>query len=278
MQIHPAFCRLGVRFILAISSTCFQLLFNKLVIDDFKQLSVKMRLYILFSSLLISLPQAFGEAKTVTFGAALFPPSAYFDKSTGECIGENIDVTKKILVNYNIKLEVVCALPVRMYRLVQNSEVDFTVNVKLTRALKPYVEFVEPPIKPLVINLYRYGTKDEFKTISAIRGFDYNGGRQKFVDQNYEFIDLPTAISALQLFLKRRSDALISYQSNILHLQQQNEMMFPKDVIITPLLKVDAYFAIAKGSEHFDLLNYILKDYAQKHKLQYFVPQVAPVE
>lgn len=237
-----------------------------------------MRLYVLFSCLLISWPQAFAEQKTVTFGAALFPPSAYIDKSTGKCVGENIDVTSKILAHYNIKLEIVCALPIRMYRLVENAEVDFTVNVKLTRALRPHVEFVEPPLKQLVINLYRYDTKSEFKTISAIRGFDYQGSRKEFVDQNYQFIDLPTAVSALQLFLKRRSDALISYQSNVLHLQRQNSMMLPKDVTITPLRKVDAHYAIAKGSANFDLLWHVLTDYAEQHNLAYFVPHAVSKE
>lgn len=234
---------------------------------------MKKRLCVFCICLLIILPQAFAEQQVVTLGASLFPPSAYIDKNTGKCVGENIDVTSKILIQYNIKLEVVCALPIRMYRLVENSEVDFTVNVKLTRALKPHVEFVEPPLKPLVINLYRYGTKGEFKTIAAIRGFDYNGGRQKLVDQNYEFIDLPTAESALQMFLKGRSDALISYQSNVVHIKRQNAIVFPKEVSITPLLKVDAHYAIAKGSANFDLLWRVLNDYAEKHNVAYFVPQ-----
>ena len=220
-------------------------------------------------------PQAYAEQQVVTLGASLFPPSAYIDKSTSKCIGENIDVTTKILAHYNIKLEVVCTLPARMYLLVKNSEVDFTINVKSTRALSPYVEFVDPPFKKLVINLYRYDTNKEFKTISAIRGFDYNGSRQTLADQNYEFFDLPTAESALQIFLMRRSDALVSYQSNVSHLTLQKAMALPKEVTVTPLLEVNAYYGITKGSANFDLLRHVLNDYAQQHNLEYFVPQNA---
>tara|TARA_R110000868_G_scaffold144619_1_gene363912 strand:+ start:262 stop:1032 length:771 start_codon:yes stop_codon:yes gene_type:complete len=246
---------------------------DKLVIHYLKLVSMKKRLYVLFICMSIIWPQANAEQQTVILGASLFPPSAYIDKSTGKCVGENIDVTSKILAHYNIKLEVVCTLPARMYLLVKNSEVDFTVNVKSTRALSPYVEYVAPPLKKLVINLYRYGTNSEFKTISAIRGFDYNGSRQKFVDRNYQFVDLPTAESALQLFLKRRSDALISYQSNVTHLKQQNAITFPKEITVTPLLEVNAYYGITKGSANFDLLRHVLKDYAEQHNLEYFVPQ-----
>lgn len=228
---------------------------------------------VLYICMSIISTQAYAEQQSVTLGASLFPPSAYIDKSTGKCVGENIDVTSKILAHYNVKLEVICTLPARMYLLVKNLEVDFTVNVKSTRALSPYVEFVEPPLKKLFINLYRYDTDSKFKTISAIRGFDYNGIRQKLVDQNYQFVDLPTAEAALQLFLKGRSDALISYQSNVAHLKQQNSMVFPKEMSVTTQLEVNAYYGITKGSAKFDLLKHILSDYAKQHNLEYFVSQ-----
>lgn len=236
---------------------------------------MKKRLNILYICMSIIWPQAYAGQQSVTLGASLFPPSAYIDKSTGKCVGENIDVTSKILAHYNIKLEVVCTLPARMYLLVKNSEVDFTINPKSTKALSPYVKFVAPPFKKLVINLYRYDTNSEFRTISAILGFDYNGMRQKLVDQNYQFVDLPTAESALQLFLKRRSDALVSYQSNVDHLKQQNAIIFPKEITITPLLEVNAYYGITKDSANFDLLWHVLNDYAEQHSLEYFVPPKA---
>ncbi|WP_100641217.1 substrate-binding periplasmic protein [Alteromonas facilis] len=237
---------------------------------------MKLHLLVLCTSLLAILPYAHAERKTVVLGASLFPPSAYIDKDSGECVGENIDVSRKVLAHYDIKLEVVCTLPARMYRLIKNSEVDFTVNVKSTTDLRPYVEFVEPPLKNLIINLYRHANDNELKTISAIRGFEYNGGRQNLVDQNYRFIDLPTAEAALQLFLKRRTSALISYQSNVLHLMQQNGLSFPNEVTVTPLLEVNAYFGVAKGSEHFDLLWHAFNDYAEVNDLTYFVQLTTP--
>ena len=225
---------------------------------------------ILCISALTCLPPASATEQRVTLGSVLFPPNTQFDEATGECIGENIDVTRAILASYEVQLDVVCALPIRMYRMIQNSEVDFTVNIKTTRALKPYVEFIDPPYDQLVLNLYKYSSSSQTKTISAIRGFDYNGYRQKYMDQNYEFIDLPTAVSAIQVFLKQRSDALISYQSNVVYLQRNNAMVFPKEVIITPLIKVDTHYAIARGSPHFDLLWGVFNDYASKNNLTYF--------
>ncbi|WP_051275347.1 hypothetical protein [Aestuariibacter salexigens] len=165
-----------------------------------------------------------------------------------------------------------------MYRLVEHADVDFTVNVKDTRALAPQVEFIEPPLKQLVINLYRAGGKDSFTSIAAIRNFDYNGSRQELVGEHYKFIDLPTAESALQFFLKGRSDALISYQSNVKHLQKYNALMFADNVTITPIRRVNAYFGIAKGSEHFELLKQVFTDYAEQNDLKYFVQVMAEAE
>ena len=218
------------------------------------------------------LPEAQAEQKSVTLGASLFPPSAYIDPVSGKCVGENIDVATEVLSHYDIKLEVVCTLPARMYRLVKNAEVDFTVNVKSTRVLKPYVEYIEPPLKTLVINLYQYKDSN-VKTISAVRNFDYNGVRQTLLDEHYQFVDLPTPEAALQMFLKRRVDALISYQSNVTFLTTQNALMLPSDVTVAPQFKVNAYFGIAKGSEHFELLKTVFSDYAEKREVKYFVPQ-----
>ena len=57
------------------------------------------------------------------------------------------------------------------------------------------------------------------------------------------------------------------------HLKQQKAITFPKEITVTPLLEVNAYYAITKGSENFDLLLHVLSDYAEQHNLEYFVPQ-----
>lgn len=232
---------------------------------------MKCGLFLASLCLLAFLPEAKAKQESVTLGASLFPPSAYIDPKSGKCVGENIDVATEILSHYDIKLNVVCTLPARMYRLVKNAEVDFTVNVKTTKVLKPYVEFIEPPLKELVINVYQYNDSN-VKTISAVRNFDYNGVRKRLVDEHYRFVDLPTSEAALQMFLKRRVEALISYQSNVKHFSEQNALIFPADVIVTPQLKVNAHFGIASGSEHFELLKAVFSDYAEKRQLTYFVP------
>lgn len=210
------------------------------------------------------------EQKRVTLGTILFPPNIQIDQSSGKCVGKNIDVTRQILSGYQIELDVVCASPMRIYKLLARSEVDFTINIKSTRALKDSVYFVERPYRQLVLNLYRYRSAQGFKSVSAIRGFDYNGYRQQYKDMGIEFLDLPNAVSAIQVFVKQQSDALLSYQSPVLFFQRNDKLGFPEEVSVTPLLKIDTHYAIAKKSDNFELIRSALNDYAQRRDFSYF--------
>lgn len=226
--------------------------------------------------LLCSGTPVLAQQSRVVFGASLFPPSAYIDKASGKCIGENIDITHKIFDHQPVTVEIVCAPPARMYRLIQRGDVDFTINVKTTAALAPYVEFVDTPLKPLIVNLYQFVDKPEPKTIAAIRDFDYDGSRMLLAQNQVTFIDLPTPEAALKLFLKQRSDALISYQSNIEHLLREQSLTFPKAVRSSRLSAVNAYYGVTKTSAHYALITHILNEYADTHKLNYYVPQDNP--
>lgn len=87
----------------------------------------------------------------------------------------------------------------------------FTINIKSTKALANLVEFSKTPFRKLVLNLYSHSDAKNFSTISAVRGFDYQGYREKYAKEGVEFIDLPSTISAIRVFIKRRSNHLLSY-------------------------------------------------------------------
>lgn len=214
------------------------------------------------------------SSKRVTLGAILFPPNTRMEQTSGECIGLSIDVTRKILRKYQIELDVLCASPIRIYKLMANSEIDLTINIKSTQALRDYAHFSEKPYRQLTLNLYRYSSAPALNSVSAIRGFDYNGYRQKYLDMGVEFLDLPNAISAIQFFVKQQSDALLSYHSPVAFFLENDKLGFPEKVSMTPLLQVDTHYAIAVGSENFELLKSALQDYAKQQNINYYQDSV----
>lgn len=233
----------------------------------------KSRLQILLMALLLTFfntpPVKSEEVPTVTMGALLFSPDIRIDEN-GVCVGDSIDVSRFILAQHGINMNVVCAPPIRMYRLVQNGEVDFTINIQSTTALKPFVKFVDPPYALLSLNHYKHNVASRAKSIAAIRGFDYNGFRKQFEEQNFEFIDLPTASAALQVFLKKRSASLLSYEATVRFAQINEGAEVPSSVTITPLLQILTHYAIAEKSPNFDLLWIAFHEYAKNHNIKFF--------
>jgi polar amino acid transport system substrate-binding protein len=60
--------------------------------------------------------------------------------------------------------------------------------------------------------LYSHKSTASTRSVEAIRGFSYHVFREELTAQGYEFFDLPTSISAIQFFLKKRTKYLISYR------------------------------------------------------------------
>jgi polar amino acid transport system substrate-binding protein len=145
----------------------------------------------------------------------VFPPDSRLDEVTQKCIGAFIDVTEKIMAEYTIKLDVICAPPIRIYKLLENADIDFTINIESTEALPDDHVFVETPYQTLYLDLYTHNKLTSIKEVAAIRGFGYHGYRNKMLANGYTFFDLPTSISAIQVFLKKRSRHLISYRAPV---------------------------------------------------------------
>jgi polar amino acid transport system substrate-binding protein len=226
-------------------------------------------LKILALILLILSPTISAKHK-VTLGVLVFPPHSQIEELTNECVGRFISITDEILAEYNIELDVVCAPPIRIYRMLRNADVDFTINIRSTKALPEDIVFVETAFSTLSLNLYAHKGSEPVKSIAAIRGFGYHGFRTKLLAQEYEFFDLPTSTSAIQLFLKERTTHLISYRSPVDYHIQKNKLNINSSVSVQPLIEVPTYYAISGKSPYLEILQAALDDYSTKHHLTFF--------
>jgi polar amino acid transport system substrate-binding protein len=189
---------------------------------------------------------------------------------TNQCVGRFISITKKVLAEYDINVDVVCAPPVRIYRFLKSTDVDFTINIKSTQALPKDIVFVDTPFNTLNLDLFTHKDIQSMKSVAAIRGFSYHGFRTKLTTQGYDFFDLPTSISAIQLFLKKRSSHLISYRSPMKYYIEEKRLNIENGVSVIPLTNVPTYYAISGDSPHLNKLKSALDDYASKHQLSFF--------
>ena len=208
--------------------------------------------------------------EVATFGAIVFPPHTTFDEKTKECVGDSIISTRHILRQYDIEMDVVCASAIRIYKLIESGDADITINVKSTNALKQNVTFIDIPYQSLSLALYSHESIASQRTISGIRGFDYHGQRERLLANGFEFVDLPNSLSALQVFIKRRSSHLISYQGPVEYYLKEFSEKLQEPLMVTPLLSVDTFYAISKKSHLATELKAAFDGYAEKHKINYF--------
>lgn len=223
---------------------------------------------VIFVFLSISSVQAETE---LTMGVVVFPPDVILDEKTKECVGSNITLTRELLLEYGIKFHVVCAPPQRIIRLLQSGGIDFTISIKSVEAINKHVVYSDIPVRKIRLNLYSHNESNNSQTISSVRGFEYQGYRKKFSEQGLEFIDLPNIDSAIQVFLKGRSEAMISYESPVQNYMDTNNIARLNTYSITPLLEIDAYYSVAKRSPHRKELIEAFRGYSVKHKAQNFV-------
>ncbi len=187
--------------------------------------------------------------------------------------GEAVEFSRNLLQNSDIKLTTVCATPARLYKMLENGEVDLTINIKQTKALPDNVSFVATPYAQLSLVLLTHGAavaREKHPTIAAIRGFDYHGQRQVLGDKGYSFIDLPDSISAVEMFIKGRSSALLTYEAPFNYYLQQHNLAFEKHYQCQVLEHIDAYYVVSEQSVHKDYIQQQLSQYAAKEQLSYF--------
>ncbi|WP_051275561.1 substrate-binding periplasmic protein [Aestuariibacter salexigens] len=224
------------------------------------------RFFVFFAAVLGAFPLAHADEKpVVTLGLLVFPPEVVVDSETGKCLGEVIDISKLVLKNFNV--DVVCAPPARIYRLLEQGVVDLTINIKTTDALQDKVKFTNIPYRFLVTNLYGHKDKQDAGSVSAIRGFDYNGTRGKLASDGYQFIDLPTSTDAIRMFARGRSEYLLSYESPVKFLLDE----FPEKYSVKTLQSVPTFYAVSNVSPHQEQLLQRLNSVADALSLDTFL-------
>ena len=211
-------------------------------------------------------------ADEIRLGVHNFPP--YFVMTDHDnCAGEAVALTRSLLQTDTIKLTTVCATPARLYKMLQSGEVDLTINIKHTQALPDNVSFIAPPYVQLSLILLTHGAavaREKQPTIAAIRGFDYHGQRQVLTEKGYSFIDLPDSISAVEMFIKGRSSALLTYDAPFNHYLQQHNLPFEKHYQCQVLEHIDAFYVVSEQSTHKAYIDNKLTQHALDEQLSYF--------
>jgi polar amino acid transport system substrate-binding protein len=203
----------------------------------------------------------------VTLGAVLFPPDTMLDEQTSECIGSVIDVTKKILAEHGQEVDVICAPPSRIYQLMKEGEVDFTVNVKTTDSLPPQTSFVDTPFRKIEVELYSYINTEFRNDIAAIKDFSYHGYRNNLTQQDYTFFDMPTGISAIQFFIKNQTGNLLAYSSTVDYYINVKNLDIRDKISSQAMIEVNSHYAISNNSPSKQKLLEIFNNYAREHNV-----------
>ena len=210
------------------------------------------------------------DNKTVSLGAVEFPPYIYHDEETSECIGQVVDVTRTILGNKGFTLNTVCAPAIRIYKMLQSGDLDLTVNIKSTKLLQGYVEFVEPKYGELELIFVSHDNRGFEKMISAIRGFDYHGERASLAQQGYDFQDTPGSIDAIKMFMRERTRHLITYKTPFEFYLKQNNLSLPAGSKIEVLKSMPTYYALSKQSANYNTIKAILSEHGRKNRIKRF--------
>lgn len=234
----------------------------------------KMKLTV-FSFLVLLQPTFFSCAKeVVTLGALIFPPESIIDGRDGMCKGDAVSVTRKIFERSNYKLDIVCTSAARIYRMFNAGDIDFTINIKSTAAIKSKGTFIEPNYHKLTLNLYRRKVDTEMPVVSVIRGFDYHGYKKVLTDQGYNFVSVPNGIDSIRLFHLGRSNILLSYQSTYDYYFSDGNNLPVKSLQVEHLVDVKNYYAVTKSSPKHDQIVKLIKQFAVGKKISSFKSSV----
>jgi polar amino acid transport system substrate-binding protein len=224
---------------------------------------------LLTASLLLSVSSK-GE-QTLTVGADIFPPGVIVDPETGHCSGYFIDSVSKIFSESNFNLDFICTSPSIIFRMLDKGKIDLIVNIKTNVQLDGLVTFVGPPYRDINISLFNHQDDKLLKTISAVKGYHYNGQRKRLQEKGFEFYDLPDTASALRFFMKKRSTYLLSYRASINYLFNKNVASFEHSIVEKKISTLDSHFAISNKSVMFEQIKSALHSYAIKNESKYYL-------
>lgn len=220
----------------------------------------------------VSADTAVPPDKVLRMGIHNFPPDFVVSTDGKSCAGEGYLLAQRVFAQAGYKLEAVCTTPARMYLLLDQGDVDFSINVKTTAAISKKHSFVEPAYMPMQLMLYSHALSSaapQDKTVAAIRSFDYLGQRQQLLQQGYQLVDMPDSISAVQLFLHQRTQHLISYQEPFVAYADKQSTDVVTGLKQKKLAEIDAYFVVSAASTDHQHIIDVLQLYAKTHSCSY---------
>lgn len=205
-------------------------------------------------SIVITLPvQACPENK-ITVAGGHFPPYSYIDRYSKKCIGSLVKELEQLIDTLGYHVDSFCAPSARIYQMIDNGQVDLTINTKTTKLLKGNVTFLPLKMTNFSLSLYQSIEADDVKVIAGVRGYSYGGKRQEFIDDGFVFIDFPDTESSTRFFLTGRAKYLMAYDEPFNFYVNSREML-PKIAYRKSLLSSEgAYIAVSTKSDLHDAL------------------------
>ncbi len=210
---------------------------------------------------------------TLKMGLHNFPPDFVVTKDGQHCGGQGLELTRQIFQPLQVRIEPVCLTPARMYLLLDSGEIDLTINIRSTRQVKLRHHFIAPPYRSLQLMLYSQPRSSKIsgqQSVALIRGFDYEGERQKLLQQGYQLQDLPDSISAIEFFLHERSQYLLTYQGPFNYYLQDHPTATPQ-LAASKLQQIDTFYLLSDSSPHLALMRQQLQAYASQHQCRYLL-------
>lgn len=212
------------------------------------------------------------KQKRITLGLVTFPPLVLQGDGYKPCTGPAISLTKRVLESEGFVVDVICAPAARLTSLIKSGAIDLTVTIKSHQALQGLVTFHDVPFVKLKLVLFSNPAIAKARTISAIRGYDYQGVRDSLVNTGFEFVNLNTGEAASKLFFKERTSHLLTYLQPYRYYLSKSHFLLPKEIEGEELFEIDTYYGVVNSGEwKWELLD-ALTYYATNHNLTRFTP------
>lgn len=201
-----------------------------------------------------------------------FPPDFVVSADGTSCGGPGYELTKGIFSAANVTIEAVCVAPARMYMLLESGTIDFSINIKSTKAITAQHEFVSPAYSQLQLVMYSHKASSAAprdNSVALIRGFDYQGHRAALTQRGFVMIDLPDSISASELFLHQRSQHLLTYDGPFRAYMQTEDATLLSQYERKALDSIDTFYLLSGRSQHLQLMRETIVAYGKKHQCRY---------
>jgi hypothetical protein len=214
----------------------------------------------------------YADPTLLRMGIHNFPPDFVVSADGKVCGGPGLEQTRRIFAGQQVKIEAVCVAPARMYLLLDSGAVDFSINIKSTKAIAAQHEFINPAYSQLQLVMYSHkaaSTAPRDNSVALIRGFDYQGQRAALNQRGFVMVDLPDSVSASELFLHQRSQHLLTYDGPFRAYVQAKNAALLSQFDRRALSSIDTFYVLSGSSPHGKLMRDTIISYAQRHQCNY---------